>query len=59
MKRGGSGFPLPPLPRGVPLPLPTPKISGAHGVGFPIRGYFKEVNAGMGGIHTSHSYSSK
>ena len=44
---------------GVPLPLSTPKMSGAHGVGFPIPSHFEEVNAEVGGIHTPHSHSSK
>ena len=57
--RGGSGFPLPPPPMGVPLPLPTPKMGGTHGVRFPIPSHFEEVNAGVGGIHTPHSYSNK
>ena len=38
---------------------PTPKMGGAHGVGFPIALYFVEVNTGVGGIHTPHSHSKK
>ena len=44
---------------GVPFPLPTLKMGGAHGVGFPLPSHFKEVNAGVGGIHTPHFHSNK
>ena len=44
---------------GVPLPLPTQKISEAHGAGFSISLYFVEVNTRVGEIHTPHSHSRK
>ena len=39
--------PLPPPLMRVPLQLPTPKIGGAHGVGFLILPQFSEVNTGV------------
>ena len=36
MGRGESGFPLPPSPMGVEIPLPTLKLGGTHGFPLPL-----------------------
>ncbi|KAH9704613.1 hypothetical protein KPL70_011537 [Citrus sinensis] len=42
MGRGGSGFPLPPLPIGVGIPLPTPKLGGTHGFPLPLPPFLRD-----------------